>query len=168
MTTITWNNSSWFNNPYLIGFENVFPKFNEIIKSNEGSFPPYNLKKVDEETSVLELAVAGFSKNEITVTEEDGKLTISGEKAENDGEYVYKGIATRKFTRTYVLSEYVTVSVAELADGMLYIVLKKFIPEGKKARNIEIVTEQPKKAVKKEYQYKRDDWYKEPIQKSIN
>jgi len=157
--TTTWTNSSWFNNPYLIGFENVFPKFDQVIKSNEGTFPPYNVRKLDDNAFVIELAVAGFSQKEITITEQDGNLTITGEKTESDAEYLYKGIASRKFTRTYALSDYVKTIGAELKDGILYVSLKKDIPEEKQARTISIVTEQPKKISQKEKGI--NTWHKE-------
>lgn len=166
--TITWTNSSWFNNPYLIGFENVFPKYDQVIKSNEGTFPPYNVRKIDDNAFVIELAVAGFSLKDLTITEQDGNLTIVGEKAESEAEYLYKGIAARKFTRTYALSEHVKTIGAELKDGILFVTLKKDVPEEKKPRNISILTEQPKKLSQKEknlHGWNRD---KEFYNKSVN
>jgi molecular chaperone IbpA len=166
--TITWTNSSWFNNPYLIGFENVFPKFDQVIKSNEGTFPPYNVRKIDDNAFVIELAVAGFSQKDLTITEQDGNLTIVGEKAESEAEYLYKGIAARKFTRTYALSEYVRTVGAELKDGILFVTLKKDFPEEKKPRSISIIAEQPKKISQKEKNL--NGWHreKEYYNKSVN
>ena len=166
--TITWTNSSWFNNPYLIGFENVFPKYDQVIKSNEGTFPPYNVRKIDDNAFVIELAVAGFSQKDITITEENGNLTIVGEKAESEAEYLYKGIAARKFTRTYALSEYVKTIGAELKDGILFVTLKKDVPEEKKPRSISILTEQPKKISQKEKDI--NGWHREKYHydKSVN
>lgn len=167
--TNTWTSGShWINNPYLIGFENVFPKFDQIIKSNEGTFPPYNVRKIDDNNFVIELAVAGFSEKDLTITEQDGNLTISGEKSENNAEYIYKGIASRKFTRTYALSEYVRTVSAKLQDGVLFVTLKKDLPEEKQPRTISIATSEPKKVVNKKLPPYGWDKDKDHYHKSVN
>jgi len=167
--TTTWTSGShWINNPYLIGFENIFPKFDQVIKSNEGTFPPYNVRKVDDNNFVIELAVAGFSEKDLTVTEQDGNLTVSGEKAESEAEYLYKGIAARKFTRTYALSEYVRTVSAELKDGILFVTLKKDVPEEKQPRTISIASSEPKKVASKKTPYGWDKKDKEYYHKSVN
>ena len=171
--TTTWTNSSWFNNPYLIGFENVFPKFDQVIKSNEGTFPPYNVRKIDDNNFVIELAVAGFAETDLTITEQDSHLTIVGEKAEGvpmSLGYVYKGIAARKFTRTYALSEYVRTTSASLKDGILFVTLKKDLPEEKLPRSISIATSEPKKVVSKKtpYGWDKDKEKGHNYHKSVN
>lgn len=104
------------------------------------TYPPYNIREIDEDTRVLELALAGFSKDEIKVELENRMLTITGEKAKTDEEvkYIHKGIATRKFTKSVALWEYWEVESADFNDGILYIVLKREIPEEKKPRQIKI------------------------------
>jgi molecular chaperone IbpA len=106
----------------------------------QDTYPPYNIREIDEDTRVLELALAGFTKNEVKVEMENRVLTISGEKAKTEEEpkYIHKGIAARKFTKTVTLWEYWEVDSADYSDGILYIVLKREIPEEKKPRQIKI------------------------------
>jgi molecular chaperone IbpA len=91
----------------------------------------------------VELAVAGFSKDEIEITIADGKLTITGAKADKneDIQYVYKGIGTRSFTKTLKVIDTIEVQGAEFKDGILRIGLENIIPEHKKPRKIEIGAE---------------------------
>jgi molecular chaperone IbpA len=106
----------------------------------QDTYPPYNIREIDEDTRVLELALAGFTKNEVKVEMENRVLTISGEKSKADEEvkYIHKGIAARKFTKTVTLWEYWEVDSADYSDGILYIVLKREIPEEKKPKKIKI------------------------------
>lgn len=129
--------SSLFNDPFFIGFDKMFDRLTNTTSAQSG-FPPYNVRKVDEDTYVVELAVAGFNKDSIDITEHDGVLTIKGERPEDVEEYVHKGIAGRKFTRTFTLAEYMYVDSADLNDGMLYVVVKRDIPEEKKPKTIAI------------------------------
>jgi molecular chaperone IbpA len=94
---------------------------------------------LDEDTYKLSLAIAGFSKDNINVSVDNGTLIIKGELVEvTDAEVVHKGIATRKFTRTFALGEYMEVTGAEIKDGMLYIDIDRIIPEDKKPKEIAI------------------------------
>lgn len=104
------------------------------------AYPPYNVREINEDTRVLELATAGFSKDELKINIEKNVVTISGEKEKVDEEvkYIHKGIATRKFAKTVTLWEYWEVDSADYNDGILYIVLKREIPEDKKPRTIKI------------------------------
>ena len=105
------------------------------------SYPPYDLIKVDEDTYKLSVAVAGFTKDDVKVIVEDGTLIIKGEiSSETEGEAIHKGIATRKFTRTFALGEYMEVTGAEMKDGMLHIDIDRIIPEEKKPKEITIKT----------------------------
>ena len=135
--TTTWN--SLFNDPFFIGFDRLANKINTTATNSQG-FPPYNVVKKDEETWVVELAVAGFTKEDITVTEQDGTLKIEGSK--EDGtmttDYLHPGIANRKFTRSFALGEYAYVDNAELKDGMLNVTVKIELPAEKKPKNIRI------------------------------
>ena len=146
MTNITYTtvpntfNSAWnsmFNDPFFIGFDGLADRLSNA-HSNTSGFPPYNVRKIDEDTFVVELAVAGYNKESISITENDGTLEIKGERPEDVEEYVHKGIAGRKFTRNFVLGEYVHVDNADLNDGMLYIVVKRDLPEEKKPKTIKI------------------------------
>jgi len=129
--------SSLFNDPLFIGFDRMFNRLTNTTTTQSG-FPPYNVRKVDDDTYVVELAVAGFNKDSIEITEHDGVLSIKGERPEDVEEYVHKGIAGRKFTRTFTLAEYMFVDSADLNDGMLYVVVKRNIPEDKKPKTITI------------------------------
>lgn len=106
---------------------------------SQDTYPPYNVIELDEDTRVLELAVAGFDKSEISVSQDNRKLIISGVKnKEDDKKYLHKGIAQRKFTKEYALWEYWNVSNVDLNNGILYVVIKREIPEEKKPKKFEI------------------------------
>lgn len=128
---------TWLNDPFFIGFDRMFDRLSGTTHQQSG-FPPYNVRKMDEDTFVVELALAGYSKESLDITEHDGTLTIKGERPEDAEEYLHKGIAGRKFTRTFALSEYMYVSSADLVDGMLYVVVKREVPEEKKPKSIKI------------------------------
>ena len=124
-------------------FKLIDSMWNTVTSSTwtpQDTYPPYNIREIDEDTRVLELALAGFTKNEVKVEMENRVLTISGEKAKSEEEpkYIHKGIAARKFTKTVTLWEYWEVDSADYSDGILYIVLKREIPEEKKPRQIKI------------------------------
>ena len=128
---------TWLNDPFFIGFDRMFDRLTNTT-TNQSGFPPYNVRKVDEDTFVVELAVAGYNKESIKITEHDGSLIIKGERPEDVEEYLHKGIAGRKFTRTFTLAEYMYVDSADLNDGMLYVVVKRNIPEEKKPKTIKV------------------------------
>lgn len=130
-----------FNDPFLIGFTREFDRLNSIQKTNSKvSYPPYNVLKYDEDNYSLELAVAGFEKDEIEVTVKDGSLIISGEKLgpEVEDYFLYRGIATRKFTRSFALGEFMEVNKAKMDNGILSIPITRVIPEEKKPKQISI------------------------------
>ena len=129
-----------FNDPFFIGFNRELERINNTFNiATRQSYPPYDLVKVDEDTYKLSLAVAGFSKDNVSVTVDNGTLIIKGEITETtDAEIVHKGIAGRKFTRTFALGEYMEVTGAEMKDGMLYIDIDRIIPEDKKPKEIAI------------------------------
>lgn len=129
--------NSLLSDPFFIGFDKMFNRLTNTANQQSG-FPPYNVRKVDEDTFVVELAVAGYNKESLDITEHDGVLTIKGERPEDVEEYIHKGIAGRKFTRTFTLAEYMYVDSADLNDGMLYVVVKRDIPEEKKPKTISI------------------------------
>lgn len=126
-----------FNDPFFIGFDKMVNRISSTTNQQAG-FPPYNVRKIDEDTFVVELAVAGYNKDSLEITEHDGNLTVKGERPEDVEEYLHKGIAARKFTRSFALAEYMYVNSADLVDGMLYIVIKREVPEEKKPKTIKI------------------------------
>jgi len=128
-----------FNDPFFIGFNRELSRLNTAHKTNSQSYPPYDLLKLDEDTYQISLAIAGFSKENINVSVDNGTLVIKGEIVEvADAEVVHKGIAGRKFTRTFALGEYMEVTYAELKDGMLHVHVVRIIPEDKKPKVIDI------------------------------
>lgn len=132
-----------------VGFEPIFKKMAELSESMPKipTYPPYNIKKTGENTYVIEMAVAGFGKQDLELELEDGKLTVKGNITAEDGEYLYKGIAERAFTRQFTLADTVEIKNADLINGMLKIWLERFIPEEKKPKKINIGDE-PKESTK--------------------
>jgi len=128
--------------PYAVGFDRVFDQLGRYVDNNISStgFPPYNITKEGEYNLVIEMALAGFSKNDIEVMVEDGTLSIRSKKedtSESAGE-IYLGIAYRKFERKFTLADSVVVNGAKLENGMLTIDIERVVPEEKKPRLIEV------------------------------
>ena len=146
------NNLSIFNNlrPLTIGFDNVFDQLEYMMedrffdKGTVGNFPPYNIIKTGENTYDVELALAGFNKNDIEVEYKENNLTVKSKKQDNaeeidpDGNMIHRGISKRMFSRSFTISNDVEVKGAELKDGLLKVSLERIIPEHKKAKTIEI------------------------------
>lgn len=124
----------------FIGFDTVLERFREAneLLSKAPNYPPYNIKKIDEEHFVIEMAVAGFGKNNLDIELKDGELTITGRHEADESDYIYQGIANRAFTRKFTLADTVVVKNAELVNGLLKVALERYIPEEKKAKRIEI------------------------------
>ena len=128
-----------FNDPFFIGFNRELGRLNTAHKTNSQTYPPYDLLKLDEDTYRISLAIAGFSREDINISVDNGTLIIKGEIVEiTDAEVVHKGIAGRKFIRTFALGEYMEVTSAELKDGMLNVHVVRIIPEDKKPKVIDI------------------------------
>jgi molecular chaperone IbpA len=129
-----------FRDPFFIGFNREIERMANVHNTaSRQSYPPYDVLKLDEDTYQVSLAVAGFSKDNVSVSVEDNTLNISGEIVEvTDAEVIHKGIAARKFTRSFALCEYMEVSSASLEDGMLVIKIIREIPEEKKPKTIKI------------------------------
>ena len=128
-----------FNDPFFIGFNRELSRLNTAHKINSQSYPPYDLLKLDEDTYKLSIAVAGFTKDNIDVSVDNGTLIIKGETVEvTDAEIVHKGIAGRKFIRSFALGEYMEVTGADLKDGMLNISIDRIVPEEKRPKTIKI------------------------------
>ena len=125
---------------YLDPFAQLSREFDKFLGAplQKTNYPPYNVKKVNEDHFVMEFAVAGFSRKELDISVERGILTLKGEKLDKEDEYLYKGIATRKFIRSFSLPEYFEITGASTLDGILYIDLHRNMPEDLKPRQIEI------------------------------
>jgi molecular chaperone IbpA len=128
-----------FNDPFFIGFNRELSRLNTAHKTNSHTYPPYDLLKLDEDTYRISLAIAGFSREDIDVSVDNGTLIIKGEIVEiTDAEVVHKGIAGRRFVRSFALGEYMEVTGAEMKDGMLHINVDRIVPEDKLPKTIEI------------------------------
>ena len=141
VASYTYNGSfgSFFNDPFFIGFNRDLSRLDNLHKTNSQSYPPYDLLKLDEDTYKLSLAIAGFTRDDISVTVDNGTLVIKGELTDvTDAEVVHKGIAGRKFVRSFALGEYMEVTGADLKDGMLNISIDRVVPEEKKPKTIKI------------------------------
>jgi len=124
-----------------VGFEPILKRLAELSDNlpKIPTYPPYNIKKVDENKYVIELAVAGFGRQDLELEMQDGVLTVKGDvKNEEEDSYLFKGIADRAFTRKFTLADTVEVKNADLINGMLKIWLERFIPEDKKPKKIDI------------------------------
>ena len=124
-----------------VGFDTMFDRLFNVPQPS-GSYPPYNIRKVDNYNYVIEVALAGFSENDIEVQVEDGTLTVRSkeDKDVNETSYVHRGIAKRMFVRKWTLSDDMIVQAAEFQNGLLNIKLEKVVPEEKKPRMIPIST----------------------------
>ena len=122
----------------FVGFDHLLEELDRVAKQANDHYPPHNIVKTGDAEYVIELAVAGFTKDEISVEVKDRTLVVFGEHASKGREYVHRGISTKKFKRTFRLSEYVYVHGADLVDGILAIELKYVIPEEMRPRKIQI------------------------------
>lgn len=129
---------SVFNSPLLLGFEHFERALDRVSKTASDGYPPYNVEQVTEDRLRITLAVAGFRAEDLEVRVEDTQLTVRG-RQEDDGErvYLYRGIASRQFQRSFVLSEGIEVAGASLDNGLLNIDLVRRRPEPE-VRTIEI------------------------------
>ena len=127
--------------PYAVGFDRVFDQLQNYASHNATSsgFPPYNIRKEGEFSYVIDMALAGFSKNDIEVEVADGLLTVRSIKEnDEDDSNIYRGISYRKFNRKFTLADEIVVKDASLENGMLVISLERIVPEEKKPRKIKI------------------------------
>jgi len=110
--------------------------------SEAPGYPPYNIARTDENAYRIELAVAGFRPEELSIEVKENRLAISGRKAANDEvkTYLHRGLAERNFERRFQLADYVVVTDADLADGLLTVSLKRELPEALKPRRVQINT----------------------------
>ena len=128
--------------PYAVGFDRMFDRLQDhyaLHQTNTG-FPPYNIRKDGDFKFVIELALAGLSKEDLEVKVADQTLTVRSveKKREDNGELLHRGISYRKFNRSWTLAEDVVVNDAKMANGMLTVHLERVIPDEKKPRLIKI------------------------------
>lgn len=128
---------------FFVGFDEQFDrmaKLHDDLTKNIPNYPPYNIKKTGDTSYVIELAVAGFAKQDIEIELADGKMVIKGNVQSDDAEenFLFKGIAARNFQRVFALDDQVEVKNAEMLNGMLQVFLERIIPEHKKPKKIEV------------------------------
>ena len=131
---------------FFVGFDDQFnrlARLHDEVTKNIPNYPPYNIYKDSENRYIIELAVAGFGKQDIEVTLDGDKLVVKGEAKDDTQAFLYKGIATRAFTRSFAVDDQIVVNGASMLNGMLKIFLERIIPEHKKPRKIEIGEEPP-------------------------
>ena len=127
---------------FFVGFDDQLSKLQKLhddVTKNIPNYPPYNIKKIDDTHYVIEMAVAGFGQNEIDIEIDGGKLIVKGNvTTDESNDFLFKGIASRAFTRSFALNDSVEVKDAELFNGMLKIALEKLIPEDKKPKKVPV------------------------------
>ena len=148
---MTKNQLSIFNQlrPVTVGFDNVFDHFERMFNDDffnvpTVNYPPYNIVKTGANTYNVEVALAGFSRDDVSVEFAEGILTIKSkdrtvsDKPDADGDIIHKGISKRYFSKSFTVSDDVEIKGAELKDGLLTVSLERIVPESKKARVIDI------------------------------
>jgi len=128
---------------FFVGFDDQFnriAKMHDDLTKNIPNYPPYNIKKTGDNTYVIEIAVAGFARQDIEIELDGGNMVIKGsaKNEEEENNFLYKGIANRNFTRTFALEDQIEIKDAEMFNGMLKVFLERIIPEHKKPKKIEI------------------------------
>lgn len=123
--------------PFTIGFDRLFDDM-ERISNISDNFPPYNVIKSSEDSYIIELAVAGFDKKELSIEFKDSVLKVEGQRETREINFAHKGISERNFIRSWTLGEHVKVKSAEVSNGLLIISLEREIPEEEKPQVIKI------------------------------
>ena len=127
--------------PSWVGFDEMFNELAKLSTMDQKiqNWPPYNIKRVDENHYAIEMAVAGFAKSDLNIIMEGNKLTISGKvEPDNSVEYIHKGIADRAFQRSFTLADNIVIQNADLVNGYLKLFLEKFVPDHQKPKKIDI------------------------------
>ena len=124
----------------FLGFDHIFDELERVTNHAKDSYPPHNVVKQDDMKYEIELAIAGFSQDDLEIELKDHVLSIKGEREQkrDQDKYVYKGISARKFYKSFRLSEYAEVSGADMKDGILHVKLVRIIPEEDKPVSIKI------------------------------
>ena len=140
--------------PFSIGFDDMFDQFESMLGNGgltmQSNYPPYNIRKTGKDNYAIEVALAGFNKNDVEVEFEDNLLTVKtkqinisenekqSERKIKNGEIIHKGISQRQFARSFSIADDVKVNGAELKDGLLIVACERIVPEYKKKKLIEI------------------------------
>ena len=126
----------------VVGFDQVADLLQTAASEAGSGYPPYNIERVDDNAYRVEIAVAGFKPDELNIEVKENLLSVQGRKTANDDprRFLHRGLAERNFERRFQLADYVVVTEAQLADGLLSISLKRELPEALKPRRIEIGT----------------------------
>ena len=144
---MTRNLSVWNSlRPFSVGFDSIFEEFDRMLDSSErynSNYPPYNIHKLNETDYKIEIALAGYSKDDIELGLKENTLTVRNKTKEkiineNGNGVIHKGISTRQFERSFTISEDIKVKNADLKNGLLSIDLERIVPEEKKPRLINI------------------------------
>ncbi len=148
---MTKNQLSIFNQlrPVTVGFDNVFDHFERMFNDDffnvpTVNYPPYNIVKTGANTYNVEVALAGFSRDDVSVEFAEGILTIKSkdkkesDKKDPDGDIIHKGISKRYFSKAFTVSDDVEIKGAELKNGLLTVSMERIVPESKRARVIDI------------------------------
>jgi len=122
----------------FVGFDHLMNELDHVARHANDHYPPHNIIRTGENDYLIELAVAGFRRDELEIEVKDRTLRVMGEHKSQGRDYIHRGISTKKFQRTFRLSEYVQVSGADLVDGVLAVELKVVVPEEMRPRKIEI------------------------------
>ena len=133
--------------PFSIGFDDMFDQFESMLGNGgmvQSNYPPYNIRKAGKDKYAIEVAVAGFNKDDVEIEFEDKLLTVRTKKVnkavEKDGdEIIHQGISQRSFSRSFTIADDVKINSAELKDGLLTINCEKIVPEQKKKKLIPII-----------------------------
>ena len=147
---MTGKDLSIFNSlrPFSVGFDDMFDQFESLLGngglSMQSNYPPYNIRKTGKDKYAIEVAVAGFNKDDVEVEYEDNLLTVKTKKVDKavekdmDGEIIHRGISQRSFSRSFTIADDIKVEGAEIKDGLLKINCEKIVPEQKKRKLIPI------------------------------
>jgi molecular chaperone IbpA len=132
-------------NRALLGFDSMFDNFEQRFASQiNNTYPPYNILKHSDDSYEIEIAVTGFAPDEITVEIDQNQLVVKGVRPhleDNGTQYLYRGLATRDFTRSWTLAEHMEVGEGKIKNGVLTIALTRLIPEALKPRVLKIKAE---------------------------
>ena len=117
---------SLLNSPFVLGFDNVERVFDRVAKSSNDGYPPYNIEQIGDDTLRITLAVAGFTKADLSVTVEENQLIIRGRQEDDPNKvFIHRGIAARQFQRAFVLAEGIEIIGADLENGLLAVDLQR-------------------------------------------
>jgi len=122
-----------------IGFDRLFDVLDEVQRTAEETYPPYNIERLDENRFQISVALAGFTPEEVALTVEQNVLTLEGRRGDKEEKtFLHRGISARNFKRQFTLAEHVEVKGARFENGLLVIDLQREIPEAMKPRRLQI------------------------------